>query len=149
MAGGEERDAVIFGYELGGPGEPTTLIDGRLPEARGRGRGQREGMPATGSTSATVEVIANAGGEAVVLTVVGLADDINYSVAPVLFVDFADFEAARRAVNPDAAAVLPSVVAVQVDDGADPASRGRGPSPTRSTASRHSRASRRSTSRPA
>lgn len=32
-AGGVARDTIIFGYELGYAGEPTTLIKGRLPTA--------------------------------------------------------------------------------------------------------------------
>ncbi|MFM8311245.1 MAG: FtsX-like permease family protein [Ilumatobacteraceae bacterium] len=54
------------------------------------------------------------------ITVVGLARDINYSVAPVLFVDFATFEDAKRIRNPDALAIVPSAVAVEVADGESP-----------------------------
>jgi putative ABC transport system permease protein len=121
VAGGDERDAVIFGYELDGPGEPTTLIEGRLPTAAGEAVASSRNASDGFDIADQVEVVPNPGGQAVTLTVVGLAEEINYSVAPTMFVDFADFEAARRAVNPDAAQVLPSVIAVQVDDGADPA----------------------------
>jgi putative ABC transport system permease protein len=34
-AGGELRDAVLFGYSLGGPGAPTAVSEGRLPAADG------------------------------------------------------------------------------------------------------------------
>ena len=43
IAGGQERDAVIFGYVVGNPGEPTTLVDGRLPNGPLGRRRQREG----------------------------------------------------------------------------------------------------------
>lgn len=121
VAGDEEQDAVLFGYVLGGPGEPTTLIEGRLPE------GAREAVASSRNADDgfdigdTVLIVANPGGTETVFTVVGLAEEINYSVAPTLFVDFADYETARRAVNPDATLVLPSVIAVRVTDGADPA----------------------------
>ena len=108
-AAGKEGDAVLFGYELGKPGAPTTLTQGRLPTGPneavasakdrddGYGLGQQVRLLPEGAT----------------ITVVGLADNINYSVSPVLFVDFATFEAAKRTANPDATQVLPSVIAVQ------------------------------------
>lgn len=120
-AGGDERDAVIFGYSLGGPGEPTTLSDGRLPttdtEAVASSRNTADGF----DIGDTVEVVAPSDGTSVSFTVVGLADDINYSVAPVLFTSFAGFESAKKAANPDATQVLPSVMAVHVADGSSAA----------------------------
>lgn len=119
VAGDEEQDAVIFGYELGGPGEPTTLVEGRLPEggdeavASSRNAGDGFGI------GDVVEVVPAGGAEPVRFTVVGLADEINYSVAPTLFTDFASFEEAKLAVNPDATGVQPSAVAITLPDGAD------------------------------
>jgi putative ABC transport system permease protein len=121
MAGGSEQDAVIFGYRLGGPGEPTTLIEGRLPQAPGEAVASSRNAVDGFDIGDTVTVVPNPGGAAVGFTVVGLAEEINYSVAPVMFADFADYEAARRAVNPDATQVLPSVIAVRVVAGTDPA----------------------------
>jgi len=121
LAGGEETDAVIFGYELGGPGEPTTLIEGRLPEAGGEAVASSRNAADGFDIGDTVTVVPNPGGAATTFTVVGLAREINYSVSPTLFTDFAGFETARRAVNPDATQVLPSVMAVRVVPGADPA----------------------------
>ncbi|CAB4563274.1 MAG: FtsX-like permease family protein [Actinobacteria bacterium] len=116
----EEQDAVIFGYQLDGPGAPTTLVEGRLPEATGEAVASSRNADEGFGIGDTVTVVPNAGGAEVVFTVVGLAEEINYSVSPTLFTDFAGFEAAKRAVNPDATAVLPSVMAVRVADGADP-----------------------------
>jgi putative ABC transport system permease protein len=116
-AGGETRDAVLFGYVLGGPGEPTTLTEGRLPERDG-------------------EAVASAGDEGdgfgigdrvtvlpdgAPITVVGLARDTRYSVSTSLFVSYPTYVAARRTANPDALGVAPSAVAVTVADGEDPA----------------------------
>ncbi len=121
LAGDEEQDAVIFGYELGGPGEPTTLIEGRLPEVDGEAVASSRNAADGFDIGDTVTVVPNPGGTATAFTVVGLAEEINYSVAPTLFTDFAGYEAARRAGNPDATQVLPSVIAVRVAAGADPA----------------------------
>ncbi len=120
VAGGEEQDAVIFGYQLGGPGEPTSVIEGRLPETSGEAVASSRNAKDGFDIGDAVTVVANVGGTEASFIVVGLAEEINYSVSPVLFVDFADYESARRAVNPDAQQVLPSVMAVRVVDGADP-----------------------------
>jgi putative ABC transport system permease protein len=119
-AGGEQRDAVVFGYVLGGPGAPTTLVEGRLPEAGfeavASSRNRDEGF----DLGDEIAIAVRAGGEPVTFTVVGLADDLNYSVSPTLFTGYDSFEAAKRAVNPDATGVLATVVAVTVTDGSDP-----------------------------
>jgi putative ABC transport system permease protein len=124
-AGGEEQDAVIFGYTLGGPGEPTTLTEGRLPtspyEAVASSRNAADGF----DIGDEVVVLPGPGAgqrPPLPFTVVGLAEEINYSVAPVMFTDFDSFDAAKRTVNPDATVVPASLVAVRVADGADPAS---------------------------
>jgi len=113
----ELTDAVLFGYVLGGPGEPTTLVEGRLPERSGEGVASEKDRDDGFGIGDVVQVEP----DGAQITVVGLARDANFSVAPVLFVDFATFEAAKRTRNPDAAAVLPSVIAVQVEAGSDPA----------------------------
>ncbi len=117
----EETDAVLFGYQLGGPGAPTTLVEGRLPEVTGEAVASSRNADEGFDIGDTVTVVPNAGGEPATFTVVGLAEDINYSVSPTLFTDFAGFEAAKRAVNPDATDVFPSVMAIELVDGADAA----------------------------
>jgi len=114
-AGGELRDAVVFGHTLGGPGEPTSLVEGRRPERDGE---------AVASASAADEgfavgdtVVVQPGGEEIV--VVGAADNLSFSVTPALFASYATYEAVQLSVNPDAEAVVPSAVAVDVDDDAD------------------------------
>ena len=117
-AGGDEQDAAVFGYVLDGPGEPTTVTSGRLPsapfEAVASSRNAADGF----DLGDVVEVVPAPGVEPVSFTVVGLAREINYSVAPTLFTDFDSFVAAKQTVNPDAPTVLASVVAVRVVDGA-------------------------------
>ncbi|CAB4890723.1 unannotated protein [freshwater metagenome] len=106
-------DAVLFGYEVTGPaaglGAPTTLSKGHMPaginEAVASERNRADGFDI-----GDVIHIEPGGAD---ITVVGLAADINYSVSPTLFVSWDTFEAAKRVRNPDATAVLPSVMAVE------------------------------------
>lgn len=117
VAGGEEGDAVIFGYVLGGPGAPTTLVQGRLPETTGEAVASEKDAADGYDIGDVVEVLP----DGLEITVVGLARDINYSVQAVLFVDFATFEAAKLARNPDADSVLPSAVAIELAPGSSAA----------------------------
>ncbi|QGG95064.1 ABC transporter permease [Actinomarinicola tropica] len=113
---GELTDASLFGYELGGPGEPTRLVEGRLPESDGEAVASSVDASAGFDIGDTVEV---ADGE-VAIEVVGLAADSRFSVQPVLFVSYATWEGATQAVNPDAPAVLPSAgLAIVEGDAAD------------------------------
>src|SRR5690606_11275581 len=50
-------------------------------------------------------------GEGPELTVVGLVDEADLQVTPTLFTSWDDYEAVARAANPDAAEVLPNVIA--------------------------------------
>ncbi|MFP4514293.1 MAG: FtsX-like permease family protein [Acidimicrobiales bacterium] len=115
VAGGEETDAAIWGYELGGPGEPTRLVEGRLPESG------FEAVASAVDASSGFDIgdeVSVAGG-AVTITVVGLAADSRFSVQPVMFVDYPTWEAAARAVNPDAPTLVPSAALIHLADGAD------------------------------
>jgi putative ABC transport system permease protein len=116
-AGGEQRDAVLFGYQLGGLGEPLTLNEGRLPagpfEAVASAADAAKGF----DLGDTVTIVARDGGSDVTITVVGLGRDLRWSVAPTMFVSYETFAAAQRAVNPTAEVVLPSLVAVAPAEG--------------------------------
>lgn len=109
-------DAVIFGYDLDGPGAglgaPTTLVSGRLPNAPGEAVASERNRD-EGFDLGDVVRVEPAGLE---ITVVGLATDINYSVAPTLFTSWTTYEEARRIRNPDAVDVYPTVLAVEVAD---------------------------------
>ena len=117
VAGGEETDAAIWGYRLGGPGEPTRLVEGRLPE------GDLEAVASSIDASAGFDIgdrvrVGGPGGDLEV-EVVGLAADSRFSVQPVMFVSYETFEQAVRSVNPDAPFVLPSAGLVTPADGVD------------------------------
>jgi len=113
---GELRDTSVFGYELGGPGAPTTLSAGRLPDR------DREAVASSSDASAgyglgqTITVVP---GDTPV-TIVGLADDVQFNVQPTLFVSFATYRQLVIATNPDAIAVLPNLVGVEPVSGVDP-----------------------------
>jgi putative ABC transport system permease protein len=129
IAAGEDDDAVIVGYDLSNcgsadadgcgnaaPGAPKSVSAGRYPaadfEAVASSRNRSEGF----DIGDTVTVVP--GGKPI--TVVGLADDINYSVSPTLFVSWETYVDAREVRNPDATAVYPSAAAVITPDGISP-----------------------------
>jgi putative ABC transport system permease protein len=115
-AGGETRDAVLFGYVLGGPGAPTTLQEGRLPERDGEAVASAGDEGDGFGIGDRVRVLP----DGAPITVVGLARDARYSVSTAPFVSFPSYADARRTANPDALGVTPSAVAVTVADGEDP-----------------------------
>jgi len=119
QAGGAETDAVVFGYVLGGPGAPTTLSAGRLPSAEGEAVASEKDEGDGFGVGDTVTVVGPGG--TLDLTIVGVARDLNYSVAPTMFASFDTFAAAKRVRNglPSGTEVLPSVLAVEVAAGAD------------------------------
>lgn len=112
----ERRDAVLFGYELGGLGEPQTLTEGRLPAGPGEAVASAADADAGFGIGDTVVIVGEGSPE---VTVVGLADSIRWSVAPTLFASYETFEVAQRAVNPDASEILPSLIAVAPEPGVD------------------------------
>jgi putative ABC transport system permease protein len=119
-AGGELVDGVLFGYPLDDPsglGAPTTLVEGRLPERPGEAVASAADAEDGFDIGDVVRIAADGGPE---IEVVGLGEDLRWSVAPTLFVDYSTFEEAQRAVNPQARVVLPSLVAVRPAEGIDP-----------------------------
>ncbi len=113
----KETDAVLFGYVIGQPGAPTSLVEGRLVQASDEAVASEKDRDAGFDIGDVVTVQPNGAR----ITIVGIARDINYSVQPVLFVDFDTFEAAKRTRNPDAEAILPSVIAIKVAAGSSAA----------------------------
>jgi len=105
-----DEDAVVFGYELGGLGQPTTLTEGRLPSGPDEAVASAIDADKGFDLGDTVTIV---GADGPLIEVVGLAEDTQWSVAPTLFVSFDTFAAAQRAVNPAAEVVLPSLIAVQ------------------------------------
>lgn len=117
VGAGSLVDATVFGFVLDGPGAPTTLVEGRLPERDGEAVASDVDADSGFGIGDEVRVVP---GE-VRIEVVGLASDAQFSVQPTLYTSYATYERLVTAGNPDAPRVLPSLVAVQpapgVDDG--------------------------------
>jgi putative ABC transport system permease protein len=111
-----QLDASVFGWVPGGPGEPTDVVEGRLPDAAGEAVASSEDRADGFDIGDSVTVVP--GGTE--LTVVGLTSGSRFSVAPTLFVDYPTYEQVRLAQNSEATTVFPSLVAVAVADGDDP-----------------------------
>lgn len=108
-------DTTIFGYVLEGPGVPTTLVEGRLPESDGEAVASDVDASKGYDIGDTVRVVP--GDEQI--RVVGLANDAQFNVQPTLYTTYATWERLSRSVNPEAPAVLPTLVAVHPAPGAD------------------------------
>jgi putative ABC transport system permease protein len=115
-AGGELTDASVFGFTPGGPGDPTRLVEGRLPETATEAAASGEDADAGFGLGDTVTSV---NGD-VRLTIVGLTEESRFSVAPTIWVTFDGYTALRKAANPDAPAVLPSLIAITPADGVTP-----------------------------
>jgi len=113
--GGESKDATIFGYELGGPGAPTTLTEGRLPT----GEGEAVGASGAGVDFKIGDVVSVLPG-GYEIRIVGLAKDASFNVQPTLFSSYSTYEQAVRSQNPQAVEVLPTLVAVEPAAGVSP-----------------------------
>jgi putative ABC transport system permease protein len=113
---GTLTDTTIFGYVLEGPGAPTTLVEGRLPEADGEAVASDVDASKGYGIGDTVRVVP--GDEPV--RIVGLASDAQFNVQPTLYTTYATWERLSKAVNPDAPAVLPTLVAVHPEANVTP-----------------------------
>ncbi len=109
----EQVDASVFGFEPGLPGAPTRIVQGVLPAGLNEALASKEDVAKGFGLGDTVRT--EAGG--VPLRIVGLTENSRFSVAPTLWVTYPTYEALRRAANPNATAVFPSLVAVQPAEG--------------------------------
>ena len=107
---------VVIGYSDPALGAPDTLRDGRLPEGPGEAVASAADSGDGYALGETVTVLP--GGLDV--EIVGVADDVNLSASPTLFVDYPTFEEVVSAANPDAGDPLPSAIAAQPADGVTP-----------------------------
>jgi putative ABC transport system permease protein len=110
-------DAAVVGTDDPDLGGPAELSSGRRPRAPG----EAVGSDVDFALGDEVAVVASGPDtEPVVVTVVGLARDVQISVTPTLFTDLATYEASVRAANPDATTVPPNAIAVRPADGVEP-----------------------------
>lgn len=108
-----KSDLQLFGFDPAGPGEPTSLTDGRLPAAMDEAAVDVPG--ATIGSTITLEP------SNVELKVVGLLDGAQFSAAPTAYVTLPSYEAVVRAANPKIPFVPINAIAVTVATGASAA----------------------------
>ena len=96
IGGGSLTDTTIFGYVLGGPGAPTTLVEGRLPERDGEAVASDVDASKGYDIGDTVRVVP--GDEP--MRIVGLASDAQFNVQPTLFTTYATWERLTRPRTP-------------------------------------------------
>jgi putative ABC transport system permease protein len=113
---GDLVDTTVFGYVLGGPGEPTTLVEGRLPERDGEAVASDVDADAGFGIGEKVRIVPGD----VPIEIVGLASDAQFSVQPTVYTSYGTYEQLVMAANPQAPSVLPTLVAVQPEPGVDP-----------------------------
>lgn len=109
----ELTEATVLGYDDPDLGAPTTLVEGRLPDAAGEALGS-EADASSGFGLGDVVRVEPGGLE---ITIVGLAQDSQLNAGPTLFVVYDTYLDAVRAANPDAGEPLPNVLAVAPADG--------------------------------
>jgi putative ABC transport system permease protein len=112
-AGGDRYDASLWGYEDQALGAPAELVEGRYPTTEGEAVGS-DADASNGFGVGDTIVIEPGGME---ITVVGLAEDVQLSASPTLFVSYQTYVDAIRSVNPDADDPLPNVLGVAPIDG--------------------------------
>jgi putative ABC transport system permease protein len=112
--GGVWTEATVFGFQPDRPGTPTRLTSGRLPEAPDEvvvSGEDAQGRFGVGDTLAIEPGDAR-------LTVVGLTAGSRFNVSPTLWVRWPTYQMLAGMAAPGAL-VLPSVVAVQPEEGVD------------------------------
>jgi putative ABC transport system permease protein len=108
-------DAALLGSDDPALGGVTVVDEGRPA----RGPGEVVGSASDFSVGDRVRVVPVGvpGALGPELVVVGLVEDARLQVTPTLFADWTDYEAAVRAANPDADAVLPSAIGLRPASG--------------------------------
>ena len=106
---GALSSATLFAYTEVGLGSPTTLAEGRLPEAAGEAVASTTGGEIAYAVGDTLVI--EPGGEE--LTVVGLAEEAALFATSTMYVTWPTYESAVASSNPDARAPLPSVLGIE------------------------------------
>jgi putative ABC transport system permease protein len=102
-------ETSLFGYELGRLGAPMTVVSGRLPRVRGEAVASKLNENDGFAIGQRVRIEPSQ----TEITIVGLADDINFFAAPTLFASYDTYEEVKRIINPNATGVLPSAILVK------------------------------------
>ena len=111
-----EFDATILGYDDESLGAPTELSEGSYPAGDGEAVGNASDA-GDGFGIGDVVTVEPGGLE---VEIVGLAEDVQLSASPTLFVTYDTYLEAVSSANPDAGQPLPNVLAVTPADGVSP-----------------------------
>jgi putative ABC transport system permease protein len=114
MLEGEELDISLWGLEIGGPGTPLNLDEGRLP-------GPGEALVDTSARDAGLTVGSVIDVADVGLEVVGVADNATYAVLPTVYVDNATWGEVFSSAYPEAPFAPVNLIGVEVAEGSDAA----------------------------
>ncbi len=111
---GKELDVQLVGGDPTGPSMPADIAEGRLPQASG------EALFSGSSFDDPIDIGRNVTVEGIAFEVVGTADDAAFNLLPTLYVPFDDFASASQTRAGAPIEVAPSLLGVEVVDGADP-----------------------------
>lgn len=117
-AGGEELDVALLGYRLDGPGRPTTLVSGRLPRDGGEGVASDIDADRGFAVGDTVRIVGPDG--TLPIRIVGLTRHPVQRATRGLRVVRDVRGRGPWVKNPDALAILPSMVVATPDLGVAP-----------------------------
>ena len=112
-ASGGQFDASVIGYDAESLGAPRQLSEGEYPSGPGEAVGNASDA-GDGFGVGDVVTVEPGGLE---IEVVGLAEDVQLSASPTLFVTYDTYVEAVSSANPDAGEPLPNVLAVAPADG--------------------------------
>jgi putative ABC transport system permease protein len=111
----QTTDAAVIGAEDPTVGGVRRVDEGRLAEAPSEAVGSATDFDL--GDRVRIVPVGVPGGDGPELVVVGLVEDGQLQVTPTLFTSWSDYEAAARAANPDAEAVLPNVIGLRPTEG--------------------------------
>ena len=111
----DTTDAAIIGAEDPSLGGVRRVDEGRRAESSSEAVGSAADFDV--GDRVRIVPVGVPGGEGPELVVVGLVEDGQLQVTPTLFTSWSDYEAAARAANPDAEAVLPNVIGLRPAEG--------------------------------
>ncbi|MDH3262083.1 MAG: hypothetical protein OEM22_01105 [Acidimicrobiia bacterium] len=114
--GEDLTDLSLWGVDLDGPGRPAPIVEGR-PPGPGEVVMDESGMAEGFKIGETITLVPS-GTE---LDIVGFVRDRRYAVIATAYLDFAEWVAVFEAEFPGTPVVPLSLIAVDVDDGLDPA----------------------------
>lgn len=115
--GGEQTDAVLIGLDANGPGVPSTVTAGRLPQTAGEAVFSGSGFESAYDLGSTAQVVPGD----TALEIVGIAANAAFSASPTFYVPADTWTEAVEGLTGGAGGPLPvNYVAVAPADGVPP-----------------------------